>query len=517
MQKMQKTMKLILMVASVALVGAARGAEGLKDGDNIVLIGDSITEQGFRNSWGYYHVLTNAAGEVAKAKGPKVNFIPLGYSGYQVKSWSDMERKSVTNDVWTWYRNPNWNLKDVFDGKVDVIVIFLGMNDILQPSMRDTDEDRAKWLADYKTFVNNLRERCHPRRFVIATITPLTADPLSPKNVVRRKLNEMLAEYAADTKDAVCCDFGERMETNVIDQFKWCNHTVLPIPDFVHPRKNGHWRMAADLAFLALPDLRAGVCSHPNQEWDFPARKLNCWLMLPRVSRSSDDEQIYEICYSQRFISPCFENSGEFARPEHLEFSVELPKGWMSDCPTKLSGGLYDRFFVRGKPEKALTPVTVIVSFRGKELARETVNIPAPWKLSEDGGEWKVYTATEDYTGGAKPGSIDPYQCFFGWQTNTLRAARRVWSEKERDVKAVLSHQGFSETLDLTVSFDGQVVWTDKLDRNGRNHIEKTLHLKKGWNSIEITCVHHNWQRQFSFDLEPLAGDDLSNLKYDLK
>ena len=84
-------------------------------------------------------------------------------------------------------------------------------------------------------------------------------------------------------------------------------------------------------------------------------------------------------------------------------------------------------------------------------------------------------------------------------------------------MKAVLSRQGFSETLDLTVSLDGAEVWKDTLNRRERNRVEKTLHLKEGWNALEIVSVHHDWQRQFSFDLEPLAGDDLSRLKYDLR
>ena len=511
-------MKKIVCGAFVAfglLACAADEGQCLKDGDNIVLNGDSITQMSVGKPWGFYHLLTNAAAQSVENGGPKVNFLPLGYSGFQVKSWSNMERKSVTNDVWTWHKRPRLNIRTVLDGKVDIIVIFLGMNDILQPSMRDTDEGRAKWLADYKTFVNNLRERCHPRRFVLATITPLTADPFSPKNIVRRQLNEMLAEYAADAKDVVCCEYGEAMEV-LIEQFKCHDHSVLPIPDFVHPRKNGHCEMALRLMHAALPNLFAPLECHPNREFDFPRKKLNCWLTLSRVSRAADDEQIYGIDGIQLFRAVGEDGCDDVKPPEQPEVRLELPKGWTADCPSQLNDGFF-RFRVRGKPDRAVNPVTVVVSFRGKELARETVNIPAPWKLSEDGGEWKVYTATEDYTGGAKPGSIDPYQCFFGWQTNTLKAARRVWSEKERDVKAVLSHQGFSETLDLTVAFDGKTVWTDKLNRNGRNHVEKTLHLKKGWNALEITCVHHNWQRQFAFDLKPLAGDDLSNLKYDLK
>ena len=416
---------LIGWLCVAALAGVAQGVEGLQDGDNIVLIGDSITEQGYRRPWGYYHVLTNAAGEVAKAGGPKVNFIPLGYSGYQVKGWSNMERDSVTNtNVWTWYRNPGWNLKEVFDGKVDVIVIFLGMNDILQPSMHDTDEDRAKWLADYKTFVNNLRERCHPRQFVFATITPLTTDPMSPKNIVREKLNDALRKFAAEHGNYVA-GFGAAVGRGV-SELRRADPDYRMIPDFVHPNRAGHSLMAHEL------------------------------LRVLRLDSSSD---VALSAYHEE----------------------------LTNC------------------------------VRQGALPRKPKPVPAPWKLSEDGGEWKVYTATEDYTGGQNPGSIDPFQCFFGWQTNTLKAARRVWSEKDRDVKAVLSHQGFSETLDLTVALDGAEVWKDDLNRNGKNRIEKTLHLKQGWNALEITCIHHSWQRQFAFDLEPLDGDDLSDLRYDLK
>ena len=98
-----------------------------------------------------------------------------------------------------------------------------------------------------------------------------------------------------------------------------------------------------------------------------------------------------------------------------------------------------------------------------------------------------------------------------------MRACRRVWSEKARDVKAVLSHQTFSATLELAVSVNGTVVWEERLDRRGRNRREKTIRLAEGWNPIEIVCTNRDWQRQFAFDLLPLDGDDLSRLRYDLK
>ena len=294
------------------------------------------------------------------------------------------------------------------------------------------------------------------------------------------------------------------------------NTTYRPVPDFVHPQKLGHWGMASYLLkTLREPNFNRFILEHPNRKPDFENRPLNVRLELGPGNEPTHAGFNYYLGYSLLLTPEMLAKDASA-----LKVSVELPAGWVAEVND--IGGRYDKLsrgfaVVSGIPEKALNPVTFVFTLDGKEVARETFNIPAPWKLSEDGGPWKFYTATDDYTGGAKPGSIDPFQCFFGWQTNTLKAARRVWSEKERDVKAVLSHQGFSQTLDLTVAFDGQVVWTDKLDRNGRNHIEKTLHLKKGWNALEITCVHHDWQRQFSFDLEPHAGDDLSSLKYDLK
>ena len=416
---------LVLSVFMLASVTRAEEASfSLKDGDNVVLVGDSITEQGCQYPWGYCNVLARAADEAAKEDGLKVNFIPLGFSGYQVKSWSDMERDSVTNaDLRTWYDNPGWSLKEVFDGKVDVIVIFLGMNDLILPTMRDTDADRARWLADYRTLVGNLRERCHPRRFAFATITPLTTDPQSPKNIVRHRLRDMLVGLAA-AEDASILDFGGVIEKGVAE-FRKADPAYHLIPDFVHPNGVGHALMAREVL---------------NRLWEGRGAKV------PSATIEAE-------------LKACAER-GKASRPPAAPWS---------------------------------------------------------WRLSEDGGEWRVYTATDDYTGGAKPGSVDPYQCFFGWQTNTLKAARRVWSGKERDVKAVLSHQGFSQTLDLSVAFDGEVVWRDSLDRFGRNRREKTLHLRKGWNALEVTCVHQGWQRQFAFDLEPLPGDELSDLRYDLK
>ena len=499
-------MKRFLLLLSVALSVAVRAADAAWDddplvrpGDTVVLIGDSITEQGFRNPWGYYHVLTNAV------RG--VNFIPLGYSGYQVKSWSDMERKSVKEDVWTWYREPaGWNLKTVFDGRVDVVMIFLGMNDILQPSIRDDEADVTRWLADYADFVANLRSRCHPRQFLFATVTPLTGDMRSPKNQVRLRLVNRLVQLAG-LFDAAVVDFGAAIEGEQ-DVLARSVKDYRLVPDFVHPNALGHKCLAQ--CFCEDTGLHDEADSLQDEiDGDVAElvalNGLNLVVKPLGVSRPSDAEYLYALGYK------CITDTLGL-----VELKLRLPAGWSADLPQ--TTGNEGKILLRGKPEALKTRIVVEARLPGEGATRMfSADVPAPWRVREDDGPWTFYTATADYTGGAAPGSLDPYQVSFGWKTGRFTAARRVWSEKARDVKAVLSRQGFSETLDLTVSLDGAEVWKDTLNRRERNRVEKTLHLKEGWNALEIVSVHHDWQRQFSFDLEPLAGDDLSRLKYDLR
>ena len=505
-----------LLAASLALAAAAdepaaaKWADCLveykeqivKDGDTVVLIGDSITEQGFCNKWGYYHLLTNAM--------PRVRFVPLGFGGFQVKSWSDLERDSLSNtNLCTWYRNHGWNLKEVFDGHIDVIVVFLGMNDILQPSVSEDEASLGKWLFDYATFVKNLRERCRPREIVLATITPLTADMTSPKNRVRRRLNNRIrmfveSSYAGGSGMLSVADTGLGVSEGV-DDTRLANSGYRLVPDFVHPDALGHKIIARELCMAfgceeEADRLSAEVSEELVEKSQCGDGGVGVWLEPVRTCRPGDDEFVYLVHYRV--------NSVGFAA---AEARVVLPEGWTADELAMVADE--GMFFVRGRPRSLVTTIRVDAGPAG----RAVLNIPAPWKVCDESGEWKLYTATQDYTGGLAPGSIDPYQLYFGARTNTLRCVRRVKSEKARDVKAVFSHQTFSATLDLSLSLNGRAVFADSLNRNGKNRSEKVVRLEEGWNDVEVKCVNRDWQRQFSFDFEPLAGDDLSGLEYGIR
>jgi lysophospholipase L1-like esterase len=63
----------------------------------------------------------------------------------------------------------------------DVVLILLGMNDILRPTMRDDEAVLQTWKAKYRELVQAIRERVTPREIVLCEITPLTEDPFRPR------------------------------------------------------------------------------------------------------------------------------------------------------------------------------------------------------------------------------------------------------------------------------------------------------------------------------------------------
>ncbi len=491
----------MIVLAGLIFCAATGYAKCLvKEGDSIVLIGDSITEQGYRwKNDGYYHILSNAV--------PQAKWTPLGFSGHQVGSWTWMERQSMTDPkVWTNYKDPGWSLKAVFDGKVDIIVIFLGMNDILCPTLHDNEAEMDEWIAKYREFVANLDKRCNPRHFVFATITPLTADRFSPKNIVREKLNRRLRQFAKSFPKAVMAEYGKAIEEAAEDGWEIKSSYKLVL-DFVHPDRLGHLHIAEELCdalgLEAAEEKIDDLIEAKEKALEAANRgRINVRVNAVRSNTVTDKEYVYNLDFAVCEVDD-----------DKIQVRPILPAGWTADkTAVKDDNGT---FRIRGLPTALSTPVGVEVTLPSG-MRREMVNLPAPWKVKDESGTWLFYSASEWYTGGSRSGSIDPYQLYFGWQKNTITAARRVWSEKERDVKAVLSHQTFSATLDLKVTLDGQDVWIQDLNRNGKNRAEKVLHLKKGWNLVEVTASHTSWQRQFAFELEPVAGDNLADLKYSI-
>jgi lysophospholipase L1-like esterase len=504
----------------------------LPDNGTLVVAGDSITFHSVTLPFGYYHQMTNAFAAVCPGKNVKI--APLGFSGSTVGSWIDLEKRTRDGKPYmTHAKNPGWNVTEVLAGKVDVVAIFLGMNDILMPSVRDNDGSLDRWAEKLRTFVNALRERTGAKRFVLCTITPLTADRKSPKNLVRERMAERLRKFAAEEGHRVA-EFGDAV-MKTIDDCRKFSSSYQPVPDFVHPQELGHIAMAAELC-RALGEEKCA---------DYIDGKYKARLELEK-SRSKDPIAWRLDPLSRKFVSPeCqyridwnWHDTPEFTAPEKgVKMEARLPEGWKT--VEKDDEGMSGYFVVSGKPERFVNEVKLEAKLSGS-VASSVVPIAAPWMVSEPwdfaevwrGQTWKtnapakkaekevfrkpwhLVTPTHDYTGYIGAGSLEPWQVFFGWSHDSIWACRNIVSGKEREVKAVFSHQTFSATLGFTVFANGEKVFAGTMDRRGKNRTETVFKLKKGFNSILVRIDHANWQRQFKMVLEPVGADNLDDLRY---
>lgn len=514
----------------------------LEKDDTLVVCGDSITYHAVVLGCGFHHQMTNAFAKVCPEK--NIRMASLGFNGARVGSWIDMERHSRQHPVMT-HARPGWDVAQVLSGKVDALAVFLGMNDILMPSVRDDERALDVWAEQLRTFVRALRERTHARMVVLCTTTPLTADPASPKNLVRERMATRLRRVAQEENCGVA-EFGKVVQ-DAIEATRRASTDFQPVPDFVHPRALGHLAMARELcrAFgeMKCAELIGADYDRELQRQNALSKENIAWRLRPLTKDAAQAVCDYRIDW--------FWHDTDALRMPAAGVTprCDVPEGWRVARATvekNASGAVVSgSFFVQGRPDHLVNPVTIHAQAGGQDVVAR-VPVATPWRVSApwdnptvwkggvDGaqwqtnaapgaaaaetaalkGPWSCVTPTYDYTGFIAPGSLDPYQAFFGGVIDSFWAARHVVSEKERDVTGVFTHQTFSATLGLSLYVNGEKVFVDTLNRSGKNRVETKLHLRKGPNEIRIRVDHSGWQRQFAFDLAPRAGDDLQALRY---
>ncbi|HEX4609409.1 MAG TPA: SGNH/GDSL hydrolase family protein [Urbifossiella sp.] len=171
--------------AAVALAGPA-GADdpsGLKKGDRIVFLGDSITQAGVGPK-GYVTMIKTAVGEKHKDLGVEV--IGAGISGNKVP---DIQKRLE---------------KDVLAKQPTVVVVYIGINDVWHgendPS-RGTPKDRFE--AGLLDVIGRVKKA--GARVVLCTPTVI-----GEKKAGANKLDAQLDEYAGISRK-VAADTGSRM------------------------------------------------------------------------------------------------------------------------------------------------------------------------------------------------------------------------------------------------------------------------------------------------------------------
>ncbi len=541
-------MNVFRMALVAALTATAGWAESLlRSNDRIIFVGDSITAQAVGGAQGYYHQFTNALHTVYPAYRNEV--IGLGFSGNTLFDWKDnLEVKSRTQSVPA--NNGGFDVQTAFAKHCDIVFILLGMNDILRPTMLDDEAVLLTWKEKYRELVKAIRERVTPREIVLCEITPLTEDPLSPKNCVRDRMTQLAGELAKEERCRTAATGASVFD--VVARCRKVKQDFHVVPDTVHPQQPlGHAAILRGMVSALQDDLLVATL---NAKIDAEVAKLTpakptvtTWFKPQPGCPAERAEQVYHVT--------CFWNDGiEVKSPRVPTFSLELPEGWaVAESPvTKTSA----TFTIRGTPDRLQTPVTVIAKV-GEERVRQTVQIPAPWRVvcgPANGGAWggrsgyqptnsvpfmeaelvsgkhflepftdgkktygwQVNTPCVDYTAGDDPNSVVPYSLTFGSPNDVLYAVRWIYSAKDRPVQLQLTHRTFSATLGFVLWMNGARVMTADLNRSGKNKEAGSATLKQGWNCLLVRNDHLQWQRQFACALLPVEGDNLDDLRYSI-
>jgi lysophospholipase L1-like esterase len=521
------------------LAGAAQSdppAPIVKNSDRIVFIGDSITGQGAKGGPGGWPALI-AEGLRLVRPDVQATWIALGGSGSTIGAWLNFEKKSRTESVVL-------DVKDVEVGKTldagtEVLVVMLGMNDILAPSLKNDPADFDAWAVRYGELIEALRARSHPRVVALATITPCTEEPASPKNQAMAELNAEIAKLAQEKKLLVLPTGEASYEIQVLGRaYQPYFHVTR---DFVHPNPAGHLAIAVGM-LRGLGEARAAEKLLKNYAKlyqpaadKFPALSYT----LQKLAGSPDDA-------TQRFRVKYQWTPAAAATPPLVK--AVGPEGWTVN-PASLTAA-QGQFECTGPLDRAENKI-ILTATAGTESREQVIAIPAGWRIAVGGGKlsgwtrnaiydptqdhqaldeklaqgdgfsapvpftvgapapWLLAVANSDYTGLNRPGSIDMAALAFFHYSDQAYGARWIFSPRERPVNLNLGTQGFAVNASLGVWLNGKPVYAGKIGK-----AIAAAAFQKGWNLLVFRSSFVQWQWQLSIDVAGEAGDDLADLRY---
>jgi len=392
----------------------------------------------------------------------------------------------------------------------------------------------------YGELIAALRARSHPRVVALATVTPCTEDPASPKNRVLAELNARLAKLAREQHCRVLPTSAAACEVQTLGRVYQPYFHVTG--DFVHPNRAGHLAIAVGMlrglgeaqAAEKLFAQYAGLCKPA-------ADKLpTLSYAVLRSSGSPDD-------VTQRFTVSYQWTAAGSQPPPRVQLGV--PADWQIN-PASLTAA-QGRFELTGPLDHAENKLTLTAS-AGAVTREQVVSLPAGWRLAVGGGKlagwtkntsydpaqdrqpldeslargdgcttpvpfsigapasWQLAVANNDYTGLSRSGSIDlAAQTFFHYGDQAY-GARWIYSPQARPVQLQISTQGFAVNASLGVWLNGQPVYAGKICKTAAAD-----RLRQGWNLLFFRSSFVQWQWQFSIDLAgQAADDDLADLRY---
>ena len=540
----------IALLCLVAATSAQPAQSGLREGDRVVVVGDSITGQSVGGN-GYVTLMREALRHVHPDT--KITLTPLGGSGHGVGSWISVEKDSrernLKLDV------PDVDIKTTLDGGADVIIIMLGMNNVLSPDIGNTADDVKKWAANYRTLIAALRERTHPRIIALATPTLCTEDEASTKNVMMDQLCFAMTDLAK-TNDCTVLPVRDKFRAFLRE-----GRTYRPdfhvTQDFVHPNAAGHLAIAMSML--------EGLGEKDAAKWIYESRSPTIWKAaagtLPAVSytltpvvkqeNAIDNQGTFKVAF---WFTNSVPRKEDAARP-HVQLTA--PEGW-TVTPASLDAAS-GSFTVSG-PLDRLRNVLTITARQGDIATKAQVVIPPPWLIGvgncgvigwsnpgkgfifdpdkgrlpidaqlaqgigfdkpvpETAGikwsrpiKWTRTIANVNYTGGASPGSVDVSAASWFGTFEVAYGCRWIYSPTDRTLTGAFGSRIFAGTNFLSVWLNGENVRAT-LERKGAANLK----LTKGWNALVFKSNHLSWQWQFDIDLVPAAGESLEDLRFSI-
>lgn len=497
-----------VVLGFLTLFGSASAAE------RIIVVGDSITGHSMNLPYGFTHQVRNALSEGGKSD---VEFIPLGGSGQTIFSWRDIIANSRANEQTLDIKGIS--VKSEFDKGADTLLVHLGMNDALRPSIDYSEEGLASWKAEYLRLVDDLRARVpSAKKLILSPPTLLTENPYDFKNVLMDRFAEIVREVAAE-RNAEFLDIRGDFRSH-FENARLLDPTIRITLDYVHPNEFGHqvmtWSILRGIGQTEIAD-KYYKEKVPAIARDQETPGLSLFLLdatepdrleirgrirgvakdavkvlppqglkLDRIENGEGDAlTIFLTGHSTEWSSRIGVHAGDVKR------SVRLSAPFFVSTGYKMPPYAKPEDFPR---DKAVTPIDRAI-LDGKN--------PLDVKIDGKPTEWFVYYHTEDKTGNWNPNTVDLAALAPADAFDAAYVVRRVNSPKAQTATLKLHAQGFSTTAINTVYLNGKEVYFGCLSpRHIKLEDSVAVELKEGENILAARVDHTYWQWAMTFELQ---------------
>lgn len=497
------------------LIASVMGAE------RILVVGDSITGHSMNLPYGFTHEVRSA---LTAAGVNDVEFVPLGGSGQTIISWQSIIENSYNNSQQLDIKGIK--VKEEFDKGADTVLVHLGMNDALRPTVVQTEKSLVAWKSEYQKLISTLKKRLSFKKLILSPPTMLTESPYYYKNALMDDLARIVKEVARENKAEfldIRGDFQRHFETA-----RMLNPNFRITLDFVHPNQFGHqimtWSILRGIGQNQAAEKYYKEKTAPEIK-DFKTPGLSLFVLSStdpdhiqikgktRGIRSASDLKVTPPA-GLKMIGIKLEENGELeiilsGHSSALSADLTIEAGTIKrtvkiNAPYLVLCNFSRKIFYSRpedfKRETAVTEIDRIILAEGKNLTANS--------LQEKHSSWLVCFPSSDATGAANPCAVDFCTVPLADAYDAAYLVRRVYSPKDQNVKLKLNSEGFSTTAINTVYLNGKEIYFGCLSpRHIKAKDEKMVSLKKGWNVLAARVDHTYWQWAMSFAFE---GENLS-------